>query len=625
MPKIPTEKDITRLRERTTSSIQRISNQFSGEHQDPAMQDTVGTWHVTVYLTSREYGGPEEGGWWYDNYEFVSSEPASSKEEAELRRDQINKELDESGRGESASRNGRRPYELAVIEEELREYETKERPYYSRVAADIDLYAHDDLLDKSCQACGSSLVTHFDKQGNWTACAPKGISKENISNIPQDLAVDRKFLDKRNGLDNTQSELHHRGASKVALNWSDLVTEGARNEAKLWDDARKTIPDFDAVIEAARTKGFSILPDDGYSDGGHPYEPAIYYHLAKQYLAENLTEIAYGDRAMAAATKISFEVVSVPKLMTALMSAGPIHPMFESAKPDHDIGMDISIVWETDTNKFDALDAGVKHYPSLSLELDAVDQQSVFVNFSVRGSHYMGGTHANHDSKQFRLTSSNEALAQDIFAYAQNFLRKNWQESYGFKLASSIGGADLSEMVKAFLEQVSVGNKDNWDIRNDEGYLSAFKLTDAIAEEYNLVGEDVIERVHDLVVQQSRTDWVKVEASRKLSRDDLNKKFTSFMRDLVSLSRETLPTDLDKKFKALRSTYLEYLPLWRQNISKSNKGLLLAIEDVDSWKQPTDLIPYVNRVVALFAPVIQAAINDGSMARVVARYTLKDI
>jgi len=27
--------------------------------------------HVNAYLTTRHYGGPEEGGWWYNHYEFI--------------------------------------------------------------------------------------------------------------------------------------------------------------------------------------------------------------------------------------------------------------------------------------------------------------------------------------------------------------------------------------------------------------------------------------------------------------------------------------------------------------------------------------------------------------------------
>lgn len=35
-------------------------------------------WTVAVYLADRQYGGPEEGGWWYDCGERVNSGPPGS-------------------------------------------------------------------------------------------------------------------------------------------------------------------------------------------------------------------------------------------------------------------------------------------------------------------------------------------------------------------------------------------------------------------------------------------------------------------------------------------------------------------------------------------------------------------
>lgn len=42
-----------------------------------------GFWFVNVYDRDREYGGPEEGGWWYDTGRFLKSRPCRSKDEAE--------------------------------------------------------------------------------------------------------------------------------------------------------------------------------------------------------------------------------------------------------------------------------------------------------------------------------------------------------------------------------------------------------------------------------------------------------------------------------------------------------------------------------------------------------------
>jgi hypothetical protein len=41
-----------------------------------------GFWFVNVYDRDREYGGPEEGGWWYDTGRFLKSRPCRTKAEA---------------------------------------------------------------------------------------------------------------------------------------------------------------------------------------------------------------------------------------------------------------------------------------------------------------------------------------------------------------------------------------------------------------------------------------------------------------------------------------------------------------------------------------------------------------
>ena len=38
--------------------------------------------YVNVYEVDRAYGGPEEGGWWYDSGECIHTETYSSKEDA---------------------------------------------------------------------------------------------------------------------------------------------------------------------------------------------------------------------------------------------------------------------------------------------------------------------------------------------------------------------------------------------------------------------------------------------------------------------------------------------------------------------------------------------------------------
>ena len=48
-----------------------------------------GRFYVNVYLLNRQYGGPEEGGWWYDTGEPLSSMPLDTLHKAEAERDRL--------------------------------------------------------------------------------------------------------------------------------------------------------------------------------------------------------------------------------------------------------------------------------------------------------------------------------------------------------------------------------------------------------------------------------------------------------------------------------------------------------------------------------------------------------
>jgi hypothetical protein len=50
------------------SSLESMgSTEFSGEDDEGLRPDPVPTWwSVAVFMVDRAYGGPEEGGWWYD-------------------------------------------------------------------------------------------------------------------------------------------------------------------------------------------------------------------------------------------------------------------------------------------------------------------------------------------------------------------------------------------------------------------------------------------------------------------------------------------------------------------------------------------------------------------------------
>jgi hypothetical protein len=38
-----------------------------------------GLMYINAYMVGREYGGPQEGGWWYDTYEPIASIPVAAK------------------------------------------------------------------------------------------------------------------------------------------------------------------------------------------------------------------------------------------------------------------------------------------------------------------------------------------------------------------------------------------------------------------------------------------------------------------------------------------------------------------------------------------------------------------
>jgi len=83
---------------------------------------------VNVYETTRHYGGPEEGGWWYNWNSLEEAVPVGSQEEAET----VKRELEEKfgeGQGDISSVLG--GHEIAVyIESEKGQSESTEEPRY---------------------------------------------------------------------------------------------------------------------------------------------------------------------------------------------------------------------------------------------------------------------------------------------------------------------------------------------------------------------------------------------------------------------------------------------------------------------------------------------------------------
>ena len=90
------------------------------------MQEVEETYrYVTVYRVTRHYGGPEEGGWWYNWYEPVHTEDFRSWEQ----RDELQKEWVDRNSGDIYSVLGGEEYRV-YAEEIKHESASTERPHY---------------------------------------------------------------------------------------------------------------------------------------------------------------------------------------------------------------------------------------------------------------------------------------------------------------------------------------------------------------------------------------------------------------------------------------------------------------------------------------------------------------
>lgn len=89
--------------------------------------------HLTMYRVSRCYGGPEEGGWYYDHWERVPYATLIVDEDDEPRVERARKLLMQRyGWKNAHSRSsvlGGDDCEI-IMENSLGEYASKERPHY---------------------------------------------------------------------------------------------------------------------------------------------------------------------------------------------------------------------------------------------------------------------------------------------------------------------------------------------------------------------------------------------------------------------------------------------------------------------------------------------------------------
>lgn len=67
-------------------------------HNEWVTPDGKQQWFVAVYLADQGYGGPEEGGWWYECGELVQQTAVNSREEAEELRERLREQFPDTGK-----------------------------------------------------------------------------------------------------------------------------------------------------------------------------------------------------------------------------------------------------------------------------------------------------------------------------------------------------------------------------------------------------------------------------------------------------------------------------------------------------------------------------------------------
>lgn len=84
--------------------------------------------YVNVYTVTREFGGYEEGGWYYDNLTCIDTVPCKNKHSDEIQED-LKIEYHNLKHGNISSVLGGVDV-VVYIEDKMKKSETKERPQY---------------------------------------------------------------------------------------------------------------------------------------------------------------------------------------------------------------------------------------------------------------------------------------------------------------------------------------------------------------------------------------------------------------------------------------------------------------------------------------------------------------
>lgn len=98
---------------------------------DGSLMDSEGNllrWFINAYEIDRCYGGPEEGGWWFDAGEIRRSIPCKSFEEAEANVDRVRRAFKSSGKSSSVIYDGG-DYSVRIEEQPGKDYPER-MPHY---------------------------------------------------------------------------------------------------------------------------------------------------------------------------------------------------------------------------------------------------------------------------------------------------------------------------------------------------------------------------------------------------------------------------------------------------------------------------------------------------------------
>jgi len=85
--------------------------------------------YVNAYVVTRHYGGPEEGGWWFNAGEPVASVPVEEGHDAEPIRESLRGKFADLNRGNIYSVLGGEEVQV-FIEDHFAEHFPRERPHY---------------------------------------------------------------------------------------------------------------------------------------------------------------------------------------------------------------------------------------------------------------------------------------------------------------------------------------------------------------------------------------------------------------------------------------------------------------------------------------------------------------